>query len=565
MQLGHISLAGKLLKEAKRIRGETLGDFHPLYIKSMNDLAVYYLVNGEKEAAMGQFNQALSAEIHHMQDVFPVLTDKQRKLYFDDTRYNVERFCSIAFQKEFINTPYAKDALNHFINTKGILFYASEKMRQLIQGSADAQTINTYNNWRDEKYKLAQSYLLTDEERERHGISIENLEQKCASLEKELSRKFKVFSDQEKSAYHTWEEISNALPDSTAMIDIIQFRDYNVSIANDDIAQGFTDKSHYVAFIIKPNGVLESASWPSDSDFEKSFNLYRNSMQYGIKDMTSYGVFWEPIDEHLDEINKIYLSPDGIFHKLNPVVFFDTKHNEYLIDRYDILNVTSGKDLIYAQKKALKKNAIIFGNPDFTTLNLPTPLNQLPGAELEAKDITEILNVRKWSSDSYYYTNATEGQIKSLSNPGVIHIATHGYFNDDPGLVDPLHSSGLYLSREPDSQNDGLLSAYEAMNLLLDQTSIVVLAACETGLGTIKNGEGVFGLQRAFLVAGAENVLISLVKINDQAARKFMGMFYQHLIKEENPQQAFFNARMEFKSTDSNPFNWGAYILVSKG
>ena len=103
------------------------------------------------------------------------------------------------------------------------------------------------------------------------------------------------------------------------------------------------------------------------------------------------------------------------------------------------------------------------------------------------------------------------------------------------------------------------------MNLILDETNLVVLAACETGLGKVQNGEGVFGLQRSFLVAGSKNVLLSLVKINDQAARNFMNLFYKQLLSSKDPQQAFFDARREFRKVDPNPYNWGAYILVSKG
>jgi len=102
------------------------------------------------------------------------------------------------------------------------------------------------------------------------------------------------------------------------------------------------------------------------------------------------------------------------------------------------------------------------------------------------------------------------------------------------------------------------------MNLVLDETNLVVLAACETGLGTIQNGEGVFGLQRAFLVAGAKNVLISLVKINDNAARTFMNLYYEQLKELQDAQKAFFAARTAFKKMENDPYNWGAYILVSK-
>lgn len=564
MQLGNISLAGKLLLKAKEIRAETLGDFHPLYIKTLNDLGIYYLVSKDSISAMNEFNLALKSEIKHMEDIFPVLTDNQRKLYFDQSRSNIERFCSLAFKDRFIDTPYAEDALNHFINTKGILFYASEKMRRLVQNSGDNQTKRTYENWREKKYKLAQAYLLTHEERRIQGISIENLEDECATLEKELSQKFKIFSDQEKTSYHKWQEISNALGDSTVTLDIIQYRNYTVNIIDKEIKQGFEDKSHYAAFIIGQDSLLQSVKWPETADFEKGFAQYRNSLKFGVKDKSSYVTFWEPIDQYMAGVKKVYLANDGIYHKLNPGVFFNAAGNKYVADEYDIINITSGKDLLYREEKKFEKNAKIFGNPDFS--NIPNfPLTQLPGAEKEAQDITEILDVRRWKSDTYYFSDATEEQIKTLSSPGVIHLATHGYFDDDPNHVDPLHSSGIFLSKALGSENDGLLSAYEAMNLALDQTSLVVLAACETGLGSVQNGEGVFGLQRAFLVAGANNVLLSLVKINDQAARNFMNLFYKALLELEDPQEAFFTARAQFKKVDTNPYNWGAYILVSKG
>lgn len=564
MQLGNLSLAGKLLLQCKEIRATALGNYHPLYIKSLNDLGVYYLLTKDTVAAMNEFNLALDSEIKHMQDVFPVLTDRQRKLYFDATRYNIERFCSLAFSDKFINTEYGRDALNHFLNTKGVLFYASEKMRKLIQGSGDEAVINMYNTWRDKKYRLAQAYLLTEDERSRQTLSIEDLEAECARLEKELSIKFKIFSDQEKSTYHSWHEISAAMSPGSAMVDIIQFRQYSVEVADEKLNQGFEERARYAAFVIKPDSVLETATWPIWTDFDRGFALYRNALQFGVRDAQSYKTFWEPLDQHLQGVKTIYFSPDGIYHKLNPVIFFDEKRGMYLADEYNLIHITSGKDLLYSEESRFLRDAKIFGNPNFSKLSPENQQPQLPGAEREASDITAILDVRKWKSETYYYNDATEARIKSLNNPGVIHIATHGYFREDPNSADPLHSSGLYLSREESTGNDGLLSAYEAMNLVLDQTSLVVLAACETGLGKVQNGEGVFGLQRAFLVAGAKNILLSLVKINDTAARRFMNLYYEQLLELEDAQDAFFSARRLFREEHSNPYDWGAYILVSK-
>lgn len=565
LELGNVSLAGKLLARASKIRKEALGKYHPLYIKSLNDLGIYYLVQKDTISAMDQFNLALKLEIQHMQDIFPVLTDKQRQLYFDDARYNIERFNSLAFSATYVNSTYAHDAFNHFINTKGILFYASEKMRRMIQDSDDKQVKRLYETWKEKKYELAQAYLLTAEERDVRKISIEELEEESHNLEKSLAQKVSVFSEENQVSYHTWQEVSNVLDERTATVDIISFRNYSVNLTDSSFSQGFEDHYNYIAMVIKSDSVLRPVKLSQSLDLEKGFARYRNALKYGVNDKTSYALFWKPIDEAIGTCTKIKFAPDGIYHKMNPSVYFDQTRSTYIADIYDIINVTSAKDLLYYHEKNLNTEARIFGNPDFSPLDLGVSLNQLPGAEREASAITEILDVRRWSTDTYYFSDATEERIKSIANPGILHLATHGYFDDDPNHKNPLNSSGIFLSKGNSSSEDGRLTAYEAMNLSLEETNAVVLAACETGLGTVKNGEGVFGLQRALLVAGSQNVILSLVKINDEAAMNFMRLFYETLLEVKNPQDAFFAARKKFKSVDSNPYNWGAYILVSKG
>ena len=564
IQLGNHSLAGKLLIESKNIRANALGTHHPQYIKSLNDIGLYHLIIGDTLQSLNSFNEAIVSEINHMRDVFPVLTRQQRQLYFKEAKNNVERFCSLAFSEKFLNTEWAETALNHFINTKGVLFYASDKMRKLVQASDDDQIQEIYDEWRDVKFKLAQAYLLSEEERHTRGISIEKLEDESGLMEKTLSLKFKVFSDQEKSNYYTWKDISAALPDSTVALDIIQYRDYRVEISGERIEQGFEERSNYVSFVIKPDTTLTPISWSRYTDFARGHALYTNLLKFGLPDTTSYETFWEPIDEQISGAKRVYMAPDGIYYKLNPAVFLDTKKNQYVSDKYDIVNITSTKDLLDKEHKKFIREARIFGNPAFATLGDQYNLAPLPGAEREASDITEILDVRKWKTETYYHLDATENRLKNLNNPGVVHIATHGYFEDDPSFTEPLNSSGLFLSKSNESDEDGVLSAYEAMNLILDKTSLVVLAACETGLGTVKNGEGVFGLQRAFLVAGADHILISLVKINDQSARRFMNLYYEQLRQKEDPQEAFFSARAEFKQEGQSPYNWGAFLLVSR-
>jgi CHAT domain-containing protein len=183
---------------------------------------------------------------------------------------------------------------------------------------------------------------------------------------------------------------------------------------------------------------------------------------------------------------------------------------------------------------------------------------------------------------------ALEEAVKRVENPRVLHIATHGFFQPDvvreKGLMmkmdndrpvqNPLLRSGVMLAgaertlnqKEGEEVNwdvdDGILTAYEAMNMDLDQTELVVLSACETGLGEVKNGEGVYGLQRAFQVAGARYVMMSLWKVADTATQELMIAFYREWLRTGDVRTGFKEAQRQIREKYHNPFYWGAFVLV---
>ena len=166
----------------------------------------------------------------------------------------------------------------------------------------------------------------------------------------------------------------------------------------------------------------------------------------------------------------------------------------------------------------------------------------------------------------------------------ILHIATHGYFLKDVEKTswpigvqadyakdNVLLRSGLMLTGASeteklktglDSSNNGIITSYEAMNLDLKGTNLVVLSACETGLGEIKAGEGVYGLQRAFLVAGAEAIVMSLWKVDDAATQLLMNNFYANLIKIGDKQKAFKQAQQQLMTKFNQPFYWGAFVMM---
>jgi CHAT domain-containing protein len=192
---------------------------------------------------------------------------------------------------------------------------------------------------------------------------------------------------------------------------------------------------------------------------------------------------------------------------------------------------------------------------------------------------------------------ALEAELKGSYKPRVLHVATHGFFKT--GLqANPLVRSGLMLAgagtslkgQKPETGEDGILSAYEAMNLNLDNTDPVVLSACETGLGELKNGEGVYGLQRAFKAASVKSIIMSLWKVDDAATQELMVSFYKHWgpqirlgggLKDKNTngkvalsppsgdlvgpkRSAFLAAQKELKAKYPNPNYWGAFVMVGE-
>ena len=206
-------------------------------------------------------------------------------------------------------------------------------------------------------------------------------------------------------------------------------------------------------------------------------------------------------------------------------------------------------------------------------------------------EISKRLQSSRISVKEYVYDQATESNIKTLISPDILHIATHGFFLSDikfSNLNDtryvgiemqqikenPLLRSGLLFAgasnafNESINQNisseDGILTAYEAMNLNLDETQLVVLSACETGLGVTSNGEGVYGLQRAFQIAGAKSVMMSLWTVSDEATQKMMVYFYDQWLNGKPLKQAFLKAQLLLREEYPVPYNWGAFVLIGE-
>lgn len=301
---------------------------------------------------------------------------------------------------------------------------------------------------------------------------------------------------------------------------------------------------------------------------------------------TAYRLLWSFIDSLLPRgIKVVYFSPDGIYYRVNLASLYDGQG--FVIDRYDVRYVATTRRLLVQRPRLSANKPAVLGNPEFrggaivlpekrerSYRTFPYGIPPLPGAEEEAKVIAHLLGVEPVIGDA-----ATEDYIKMLRSPRILHIATHGYFEGHGR--NPMLEGGILLAQAalwdslypPLGAEDGRLTAQEASTLNLLGTDLVVLSACETGLGEVK-GEGLYGLQRAFLEAGASRVITALWQIDDAATRALMEDFYTrwitlnkshqgpHSSAESHIDAAFAQALRDFRKRYPEPYYWGAFVLM---
>jgi CHAT domain-containing protein/tetratricopeptide (TPR) repeat protein len=325
-------------------------------------------------------------------------------------------------------------------------------------------------------------------------------------------------------------------------------------------------------------------------------------------------ILFDPLVVELDERTRVILAPDGDLTRL-PFEALPMSDGRRLIDAYELSYVSVGRDVLRfgVGSSVQPSDPLVAADPDFDLVGGEAPsaetaapppgclsrdldrstvhFGRLPGTRLEGERIAELLG-----AELFMGASAVERRVKGRRSPSTLHLATHGFFLADqphdlnmmPSLAltgetadkqlgrlvgqrleNPLLRSGLALAGAntwlrdgvlADEAEDGLLTAEDVSGLDLLSTDLVVLSACETGLGEVRSGEGVFGLRRAFVLAGAKTLVMSLWKVDDERTRELMEDFYARLLQHEPRAQALRRAQLAVKVQYPEPYNWGAFI-----
>lgn len=325
-----------------------------------------------------------------------------------------------------------------------------------------------------------------------------------------------------------------------------------------------------------------------------------------------YQSIWEPLLPYLSDVETVYYAPTGVLQDIN-LDWIEDGDSNVLATKYNLYRLSSTREILIRDKSRYHNNATLYGDIAYSIKESPlhesvkskyrsstrAGFGPLKGTSIELDSIKCELNSRAVRYKEFRKELASEEAFRKLSgqSPEVIHIATHGfYYSRDEiekeyksgnicnfiayqGMNPELYHSGLALSGAQDtwhnesgdiskyiemrSDDDGILLSSEIAQMDLANTDLVVLSACETALGNVKS-EGVYGLQRAFKLAGVNSLIMSLWKVDDDATQILMTSFYQNYLNGMSKREALLSAQNKVRNTPGfeNPYNWAAFILL---
>ena len=583
--------AEEFYNKSKKLYEDYFSVNHPEYVKVLSKLSKVYYMEKDFKTSKRYIDQALANYEEFIKKYFPALSEREKAKYWNTIKGDFEFYNTLAFSNisDFrdLTTKVQTDLISRVYNaqlmTKALLLSNSIKMRERILNSTDETLKNQYNEWIQKKELLTMALSMSPAQLTESEIDPVALTQEVERLERELSQKSELFSQNFETKRITFEDVRKSLQPNEVAIEMVRYRPFNHT---------FTDSVVYAALYLtnkldKPKAIVMKDGQNMETRY---FRYYRNAIIGKIPDQYSYRVYWKPIIDEIGQASTIYLSADGVYNQIN-LEAIPSPDGRYVIDNANIVLVSNTKDIYLRKVKSRvasnENTASVFGNPTFylTASADNRSINPLPGTEKEVAQLQNILSQKGWHTKEYVETSAAEETIKELKDPRVLHIATHGLYKPVEEVTlskqiegaeavlaqNPLMRTGLLLKGAGDilektdfnfNIDNGILTAQEAMSLNLDKTDFVVLSACETGLGQLEAGEGVYGLQRAFLVAGAKVLIMSMFKVDDDATQKLMTKFYLKWSNTNNLRQSFVEAKKELRVEYPEPIYWGAFMMI---
>jgi CHAT domain-containing protein len=443
-----------------------------------------------------------------------------------------------------------------------------------------------------------------------HRQQVKALEDERESLEAEVSRRSAGFYEQARPA--TLAAVRQAIPEGAALVEFAVYRPFDPKKPDNETAYG---EPRYVVYVVRREGDVGWRELGEAKPIDAAIAGWREALRDpGRKDVrrlaraVDEGVM-RPVRSLAGDVTQLLLSPDGALN-LIPFGALADEDGRYMVERYALTYLTSGRDLLRMRaKRESRSGPVVLADPDFGEPALVASLvgarggagpsvpaqidysqvffGPLPGVGAEVRALKELL------PDATFLTRerASKAALKGVAAPSILHISTHGFFLEaEQGAVgrgaartkgrtrlgkliakvdNPLLRSGLALAganRGLAGDDNGVLTAFEMANLNLWGTKLVALSACDTGVGEVKNGDGVYGLRRALVIAGAESLLASLWPVSDSSTRDLMIGYYRGLLQDKGRGEALRLVQLEMlrDGKHGHPFYWAGFIQAGE-
>jgi CHAT domain-containing protein/Tfp pilus assembly protein PilF len=623
--------AEPLYQRALRIQERAFGPDDPILATQLANLANLDVSMGRPLEADSLYQRVFDNIFAQFQSNFSYMTEKQRLEFLGTIGFDFPAYFSFVHRFREKDPELVGSMYDLLLWEKGLIAGSIADMRRQVEASGDPEALKLLGQLSGKRTQIAALLNAKPPDLDLWRKQIDQLKTEANDIEQALVARSSAFAARRKLERSTWQDVRDALKPGDAAVEFVRFNFYDKKWTGTSyyvalvVTRDTKDQPEYI--FLGDDKQIEGAGILS---FQHTLQTrgFIQQPEAMLPGKQAYDLIWEPLEKVLAGTKRVYFSPDGALNEI-PLGIIPAPDGKLQMEKYDLRLVSSTRDLLRTTPPHVAATALLVGDPVFDLseeqqraaiekLALPqqqapmlvaafspngssrdlgsgSTLPRLPATGAEVAAIATLMQSHNWKTSVYMNQLALKTVVEQASGPRVVHLATHGFFLPDQqikadaagqdesqpsGLEDPMLRSGLFfagadrtLAGKPSAEglDNGVLTALEAGNLNLRGTELVVLSACNTGQGDVKNGEGVFGLRRALEEAGTQSILMSLWSVPDKETLELMKRFYTKWLAGMEIHEALKRAQLEMregvkKSHDGNdlPYYWGAFVLVGR-
>lgn len=581
----------------------TLGKDHPDIVNILDNLSEIYIQRNDFIKAVELIIDASRINERILNSFAGLVPATEIDSFINKFRYHIDILFSLF---HYWNEPlqhYIDIAFDFVFRRKALIFDLELYKQNLLRSELDEQVKDDFERLKTIKSEITKMKYIPSEQIQsetEYSNTLQQLERECNRLERKISYKLSNSNIHNSEVVDGGVSILEQLPVDTVLIEFVRYTHYDLKLKSKLFPR-------YAVFFgaCGENIQLFDLGPAQDIDdmIQDSINCIEQKSEQIYENLEEQNKTLDELNQRLEVLSQKLLSnilpkigskqhliiiPDGLLYLL-PFSILKNKDRD-LIEQYTITYLTSSRDL-FDQTAIEPQNqtmSVIIADPDYDLSESNgsdhsdsliqnarnfcedlVPFLRLEGTRAEGRAIHKIIDGELWLGQ-----DALKARFMELISPKILHIATHGFFQSSCQTTtkkwDSDFRSGFVLAGVnsyvcgqslPAEVGNGIITAYEISGLNLVSTDLVVLSACETGIGDIIFCEGVYGLRRSFAIAGARALVLSLWSIPDEETKDLMVIFYSLLKSGKSKSEAMRDAQLALKKKYPHPYFWGAFIL----